>query len=297
MEHEIVLISIFLAVSDSVKSIKEKNPLLQNFSPNQNYFFDEEVLAVYFFGLYNKLFCNKDIHAFAKNFLLIYFPKLPDYQAFNYRLNKLTDIVGKIPEILINKVPTFTDLNELILVADSMPIVLAKKTKKKEKMFPHGFATNGYCSSKDLWYYGVKLHNVVVAQDHSLALPFFFKVYKASEHDLTAIKKYAVDFNCDIFMGDKAYISCDLKNKLNKKDTKLVTPIKLTKNKKEYTEDEKFFNKLVSSRRQCVEIFGSWINNLTKIQNASKVRSFSGLLFFIYSRLAFSLIYLIMFKI
>lgn len=292
-----VLISIFIQVSDFVKAAKEKNSNLQNFSPNQNYFFDEEVIAIYLFGLHNKIFSNKAIHAFIKEHYLCYFPKLPEYNAFNYRLNRLKDLIIKFPEFLINQVSVTTDLNELVLVVDSMPIVLAKKYKKKEKMFPGGFADNGYCSSKDMYYYGVKLHNIVIAQSDSLALPFFFKVHKASEHDLTAIKSHANELICDTLMGDKAYTSEDFKKSLNKYGTKLVTPIKLSKNKKEYSEDEKYFNKLVSSRRQCVEIFGSWINELTKIQNASKIRSFSGLLFFIFARLSFCLLHLIMFKI
>ena len=297
MDFNEILLNIFVLTSDFVKFYMLKNPMAQNFSPNQNYFFDEEVITVYLFGLHRKLHNTKEIHSFIKDYHKQDFPKLPEYESFNYRLNKLSYMFNELFNFLMSNFSKNTDLKELILVVDSMPIVLSKKTKKKEKMISKSFANNGYCSSKDLHYYGVKLHAVLVAQVQTLATPFFIKVNKASEHDLTAIKPHYKEFKDCTFVGDKAYISGDLKEKLNKMNSMLVTPIKLSKFKKEYTETEKLYNKLVSSRRQCVEIFFSWINQITKISVGSKIRSYSGLIFFIYSRLAFCLILLNLLKI
>ena len=297
MDSERTLLQIFLIVSDFVKSYKEKNPMKQNFSPNQNYFFDEEVITAFFWGLSKGLTNAKEIQSFINDYHLQEFPKIPEYGAFNYRLNRLNEMIVEFVNFLISISDKSTDLNELILVVDSMPIILCKKHKKKEKMFAIGFADNGYCSSKDLYYYGVKLHSILVAQNNSLAHPFLFKINKASEHDLTAIKPLVNEIKDSTLVGDKAYVSKNFNSKLNKNNSDLVTPIKLSKNKKEYTENEKLFNKLVSSRRQCVEIFFSWINQITKIQNASKIRSFSGLIFHVYSRLAFCLISLNFLKI
>lgn len=292
MDNDDALLKIFILVSDFVKDHKKKNPFSQNFSPNQNYFFDEEVITAYLFGLHRKLHNTKEIHFLITNYHLKDFPKIPEYESFNYRLNKLSPLFHELSTLLMESSDKGTDLNQLVLVLDSMPIIISKKTKKKEKMFSNNFANNGYCSSKKLYYYGVKLHAVLVAQCQTLAKPFFTKINKASEHDLKVIKDHSNRFKNCTLVGDKAYISKDFGKKLNKESSTLITPIKLSKNKKEYTEDEKVYNRLVSSRRQCVEIFFSWINQLTKIQNASKIRSSSGLIFFIYSRIAFALIHL-----
>lgn len=67
-------------------------PLCQRFSNNSApVFTDEEVITVYlFYGCYQRYFSIKEIHAFAKEYLLAWFPKLPSYQTFNLRLLTIT---------------------------------------------------------------------------------------------------------------------------------------------------------------------------------------------------------------
>jgi hypothetical protein len=52
-----------------------------------------------------------------------------------------------------------------------------------------------------------------------------------------------------------------------------------------------FFSQLVSKARQAIESFFNWINEKTHIQPASKVRSASGLIAFIFARLAVAAFY------
>ncbi|WP_229127484.1 hypothetical protein [Bacteroides congonensis] len=60
----------------------------QRFSNNNHPIFtDQELLTVYLFcGAYQQYFKIKDIHTFTKEYLLSWFPDLPSYQTFNYRL-------------------------------------------------------------------------------------------------------------------------------------------------------------------------------------------------------------------
>lgn len=60
-------------------------PHCQRFSNNSApVFTDEEVITVYLFcGSYQRYFSIKEIHTFAKEYLLSWFPKLPSYQTFN----------------------------------------------------------------------------------------------------------------------------------------------------------------------------------------------------------------------
>ena len=53
-------------------------------------FTDEEVMIVYIFGIINGMSKVKPIYTFTSNHLLDWFPQLPSYQAFNYRLNELS---------------------------------------------------------------------------------------------------------------------------------------------------------------------------------------------------------------
>lgn len=292
MDRSISLIKIFIQISDFVKSYFEKNPYQSNFSPNQNYFYTEEVISVYIFGIQFGLLSVKEIHSYICEHFRDWFPKIPEYQAFNYRLNRSAEIFVEFSKQLISNAEKTTDMKELIESIDSMPIVVSKKTRKKSKIKKDAKLNNGYCSSKKLHFYGAKLHFVIVNQESSLGKPFTFEVTPAAPHDLTVAKTMTDQFKDCTLIGDKAYISQEFSDKLLKNNVKLVNPIKLSKNKKEYSENENLFNKLVSSRRQSIEIFFAWIIQKTKIQKASLIRSISGFTFFVHSRIALALMLL-----
>ncbi len=57
-----------------------------NFKPR---FTDQELVTVYLFGHLNGLFQKKAIYHFTHNYWADWFPALPSYQAFVYRLNNL----------------------------------------------------------------------------------------------------------------------------------------------------------------------------------------------------------------
>ena len=49
---------------------------------------------------------------------------------------------------------------------------------------------------------------------------------------------------------------------------------------------DKLFSELVSKTRQAIESFFNWLNEKTAIQSASKVHSSTGLIAFIFARIA-----------
>lgn len=70
----------------------------------------------------------------------------------------------------------------------------------------------------------------------------------------------------------------------------MLTPIKGIKGKSEALKQrgfayEKLYSKAVSAIRQPIESFFNWTNEKTQIQNASKVRSFQGLVAHIFGKL------------
>lgn len=292
MDRSITLIKIFVQVSDFVNSYFKNNPLHKNFSPNQNYFYIEEVMSSYLFGIQFGLVSVKEIHSYICEHFREWFPKIPEYQAFNYRLNRAAYIFEAFSQHLLLNADKSTDINEIIKSIDSMPIIVSKKTRPKSKIKDDAKLNNGYCSSKDLYYFGAKLHFVIVNQESSLGKPFTFEVTPAAPHDLTIAKTMISRFKDSTLIGDKAYACKKFCDELLKNNVKLVHPIKLSKNKKKYSENEKIYNKAVSSRRQSIEIFFAWLIQKTKIQKASLIRSISGFLFFVYSRISLALMIL-----
>jgi len=66
----------------------------------------------------------------------------------------------------------------------------------------------------------------------------------------------------------------------------LFTPVKKQKGQNMLDSADRLLSSAISSVRQPVESFFNWIEEKTKIQIASKVRSFEGLMVHIYGKLA-----------
>ena len=75
----------------------------QRFSNNATPIFTaQELLTVYLFcGAYQRYFSIKEIHTFTKEYLLSWFPNLPSYQTFNYRLNLMSEAINELVKHLI----------------------------------------------------------------------------------------------------------------------------------------------------------------------------------------------------
>jgi Transposase DDE domain len=256
-------------------------------SPNSSpSFTDEEVITIYVFGILQNMRTVKAIHRYIKNHLSDWFPNLPKYEGYLERLNSLNQYFIEFSDYLLkNKVIENAEINlEKLIVIDSMPIIMAKNYRAHKCKTANDIASIGYCSSKNLFYHGVKFHLLGKYQKETLATPFYLKVTAANIHDLTAIQKDLYKFKNSIIIGDKAYSDKDTKSMLKKIGTEIHTPIKLSRSKKELDNNEILYSKIVSSFRQSIEIIFSWIDVKTGIQEASKVRSSKGLHVHVYGR-------------
>jgi len=253
-------------------------------------FTDEEVMTIYLFGISNGLHNNKQIHQFIYTYWNNWFPHLPKYCTFNHRLNFLMSEFISFSDKYIQNFYSQKSGNQNIVLIDSMLIILAKGGRAHNGKSACETASIGYCSSKKLFYRGVKFHLFVDYVKKYLPKPRLLNITGANEHDFTAVKDIFKDFeNCKI-IGDRAYSDRSSKDFLAKKNVELHTPCKLSRSKKSLTEDEKTYSKVISSFRQSVEIFFSWIIRMTGIQDASKVRSDKGLAVHIFGRFAAAMI-------
>jgi hypothetical protein len=139
----------------------------------------------------------------------------------------------------------------------------------------------------------VKLH--VVARQRSGTLPLSKKVGLApgGEDDLRALRRVLPNIEGRILCGDKAYCGGPPKEQLAEdQDLDLLTPVKNNKGQKTLSAADILYSVAVSRMRQPIESLFNWINEKTGAQQASKVRSYRGLLVHAFGRLAAAMLLL-----
>ena len=127
----------------------------QRYSNNSKPLFsDEEILTIYLFvGQEQKYTQVKDIHNFAKEYLLDWFPHLVSYQTFNYRLNRMAGAVTELSKQLLDSHKP-EDCEDDTLIVDSFPVMTCTGRNRKGKVAIE-IADKGYCSTKNQYYYGL----------------------------------------------------------------------------------------------------------------------------------------------
>jgi hypothetical protein len=65
------------------------------------------------------------IYNFIRNYYSVWFPLLPSYQTFVFRLNHLEPSFQTLGDILLNQLETFKNI-EVDHIVDSMPVMLAR---------------------------------------------------------------------------------------------------------------------------------------------------------------------------
>lgn len=258
-----------------------------NFRPQ---FSDEECITVYLWGISQRRFEQKTIYNYTKNHLLDWFSKLPSYAAFSRRLNALAPAFQALAELWLNSVADGA-CEEAAYIVDSCPVILAKGPRSGHARVAAELCEKSYNSSRDEWYYGVKLHAFVSRHTGQLPTPLTLMVSGSTIHDLTAAKQIIEDglsLNPGSLFADKAYVDAAWADSLMQNHAiRIFTPRKKHKGDPIISGDT--VSTFVSSIRQPIECFFNWLNRFTNIQSASMVRSLSGLLLHLFGRLAAAL--------
>lgn len=251
-------------------------------------FTDEELLTIYIYVmLFEEKYKIKSIWRHASRYLRSWFPALPSYQAFNARINRLADVFPGLAAYFLSMLNRET--SEQISLMDSLPIMLC--SAKRRAKVARDLSDKGYCATKKLHYYGVKLHVVASHACNALPVPEFVSVTPASTHDLTAIRPILHKLAGKALFGDKIYADQPLNAYLQQQDTMIYTPVKLVKGESEQERKRKkaadeLFSKAVSTVRQPIESLFNWFIEKTNMQNGSKIRSKAGLLVHVFGKLA-----------
>ena len=286
MKNKFYLIELFCSICRHYDTTLKH--IVQRFSNNNSpKFSDTECITICIFWMKCGVLQLNEIHNLTKEFFSDWFPALPSYQKFVKRVQYLAPAFEYLVVLLSQEKFQYEKIN---YVLDSMPIVVAKGCRSQKAKVANDICDKGYCGSKKIFYYGVKLHCIAIKRFKTLPKPQNVWVTKASENDITTAKEMITCAeNADIY-ADKAYANASWNKQLSLNNVRVITPIKLKKGQKEHGFFTKLYNKMVSSARQAIEQFFSWIQLKTKIHNASLVRSSAGLLSFIFLRIASVLI-------
>ena len=283
------LVKIYSIICDRFK--KDLQYPCQQFSNNTKQdLTDQEIMTIYLFSVQEEQRLSiKEIHRFACDYLLDWFPRLGSYSGFSNRLNQLSEAFRILATSLLEDfVPTDCFTNQSLL--DSMPIITC--SGKRLGKVAKDLTNKGYCSTKRVYYYGVKLHALAFRPLGKIPFPEEIQITPASVNDLTVFKEAWPEKTNRNFFGDKIYHNIDFFSELElKKNSVMITPIKAIKaqcqelkNRDKASND--LFSTTVSKIRQPIESLFNWLINKTDIQRASKVRSSKGLLIHIFDRMA-----------
>jgi hypothetical protein len=293
---ELKLISIYLYICDIYDS--KLSVACERFSNNnQPAFTDQEVITIYLYVMnIEQRLKIKQIHDFANEHLRSWFPLLPTYEAFIMRINRLSEAFRNIADILLsNYCPKDCDLNTSLM--DSLPIITC--SGKRYPSVAKEITDKGFCSTKSMYYFGLKLHALAFHRPKHLPFPESIVITPASENDLNVHKQNWSDISNRSFYGDKIYCDTELcQNMENTYNSIIMTPIKAIKGQPENIKQwdkaaNDLYSRSVSSVRQPIESLFNWIIEKTDIQRASKVRSTNGLLVHIFGKIAAAFIFLI----
>jgi hypothetical protein len=258
---------------------------------------DQEIMTIYLFAIEEEQRITvKQIHRFAAEYLHSWFPKLGSYSAFSNRLNRLSETFKELVTSLIaDYCPEDCFLNQSLL--DSMPIITC--SGKRSGKVAKDITDKGYCSTKSMYYYGVKLHALAFRREKTIPFPEEILVTPASVNDLNVFKEAWTKKENRCFFGDKIYHHQDFFSDLEKENNSIMmTPVKAVKGEcQEIRNRDKASNDLystaVSRVRQPIESFFNWLIEKTNIQRACKVRSTKGLLVHLFGKIAAAFINLI----
>lgn len=258
---------------------------------------DQEIITIYLFVMHHQgIFKMIKIHQFASEYLLSWFPDLGSYRAFNQRINRISNVMNIFVEKLLTEFAP-KQCSTKFSALDSMPIVTCSG-KRSGKVAPE-ITDKGYCSTKSMYYYGMKLHALGFCNTGKLPHPEQIIFTPASVNDLTLYKEAWSEIENRTFFGDKIYNDDPFFQNMNDTfNSEMLTPVKAVKGMSDVLKKfdracNDLYSRAVSRIRQPIEALFSWLIEKSDIQKASKVRSTKGLAIHVYGRLAAAFITLI----
>jgi|GEM_PF-130243 len=209
---------------------------------------DEVIIAIHVFGKLLGFTSERAWHRFVIGNL---FSKdlFPERSRYHRRCRNLSFAVKWIRHQLAKR-----GRHHAYAVVDSLPIELCHHARMYRVKRFRGIVDWGYCASKKMAYYGLKLHLQVTDQ----SLPMGYVVTEAFCHDRTAAETLMSQLPHPYTLGDKGYVSQDLQKKLyDEYEIAFWTPVR----KKQKIHPSKAWKRWMKRKRKVIEtVFSVLIN-------------------------------------
>ena len=127
-------------------------------------------MTAYLWGAQQGLLTRKSIYNFIRTYHLGEFQKLPSYQAFCRRLNRLAAAFAALAEVLFEqKLASSEPTHGYVL--DSCPVMVSVGSRSNTAKTARDLCNLTRNPTKNLWYHGVKLHVFCAAAAASASHP------------------------------------------------------------------------------------------------------------------------------
>ena len=111
---------------------------------------------------------------------------------------------------------------DTIVIIDSFPLPLCQPVRNNRIRIFDGLADIGYNASKNLRFYGFKVHMLVTLSGYILN----YVVTSASVHDIRVIDDLLENCHHPYILADLGYLSHEIRNSLEQKGYHLWTPLR-----------------------------------------------------------------------
>ncbi len=185
MENQLIQLYLFVCQIYDTRSETCFQRLSNNRKPK---FTDQELVCIWFFGHLNDKFTKQQIYNLIVQYWADWFPHLPSYQTFCYRLNLLEQTFQSIGTQLLTycRAAQHPEIDHLI---DSFPVMLAQNGHAYTAKIARQFADIGFCAAKKTYFHGIRLHCIAEKRFARLPNPSQIWLCEASHHDSTAARE------------------------------------------------------------------------------------------------------------
>lgn len=143
MENTLIQIYLFVCQIYDTSSDTCYQRMSNNCEPR---FTDQELITIWFFAHLNHCLQKKQMHELIQNYWSDWFPHLPSYQTFVFRLNHLEATFQTFGGILSQFLAT-AEMPEIDRIVDSMPVMLAAHGHSYSAKVAREIADIGYCAT------------------------------------------------------------------------------------------------------------------------------------------------------
>lgn len=159
------------------------------------------VITIWLFAHLEACFEKKKMHQLILKHWRGGFPRLPSYQTFVLRLNRLAPTFQTFGA-LFSKTLATRQTPEFDYLVDSLPVMLTQHGHSYRARVARDLADIGYCATKKTRLHGLRLHGIAQKRVGRLPLPNQVWLCAASHHDSKAFIEQQPELLATELFGD-----------------------------------------------------------------------------------------------